>query len=240
MPWKGVTVSEQRQRFLEDYQLNYYSVTDLAERFGISRNTAYRWINRFKQHGQAGYHELSRRPHTCPWQTDKTIADELVKLRKSHPNWGPKKLLDLMQHRDLGRQLPSVSTGARILAREGLVKPRRRYRRAHPGCPKSVPQGPNDIWPADYKGQFRLKNGNYCFPLTVSDLSSRFILGVDAHPAISLEKTVRHFMGCRSHRMPWHGCRSCRCGSSSWGSTPSLSSRGNRSRMACMSGCTVR
>ncbi|MEA1978118.1 MAG: IS481 family transposase [Chloroflexota bacterium] len=193
MPWKGVTVSEQRQRFLEDYQLNYYSVSDLAERFGISRNTAYRWINRFKQHGQAGFHELSRRPHTCPWQTDKAIAKELVKLRKAHPRWGPRKLLDLMQHRDPGRQLPSVSTGARILAREGLVKPRRRYRRAHPGCPKSVPQGPNDIWPADYKGQFRLKNGNYCFPLTVSDLSSRFILGVDAHPAISLEKTVRHF-----------------------------------------------
>lgn len=193
MTWKGVTVSEQRQRFLEDYQLNYYSVSDLAERFGISRNTAYRWINRFKQHGQAGFHELSRRPHTCPWQTDKAIAKELVKLRKAHPRWGPRKLLDLMQHRDPGRQLPSVSTGARILAREGLVKPRRRYRRAHPGCPKSVPQGPNDIWPADYKGQFRLKNGNYCFPLTVSDLSSRFILGVDAHPAISLEKTVRHF-----------------------------------------------
>ncbi|MBK5102178.1 MAG: transposase [Desulfobacteraceae bacterium] len=193
MPWKGVTVSEQRQRFLEDYQLNYYSVSDLAERFGISRNTAYRWINRFKQHGQAGFHELSRRPHTCPWQTDKAIAKELVKLRKAHPRWGPRKLLDLMQHRDPGIQLPSVSTGARILAREGLVKPRRRYRRSHPGCPKSVPQGPNDIWPADYKGQFRLKNGNYCFPLTVSDLSSRFILGVDAHPAISLEKTVRHF-----------------------------------------------
>ena len=193
MPWKGVTVSEQRQRFLEDYQLNYYSVTDLAERFGISRNTAYRWINRFKQHGQAGYQELSRRPHTCPWQTDKAIAKELVKLRKDHPRWGPRKLLDLMQQRDLRRQLPSVSTGARILAREGLVKPRRRYRRAHPGCPKSIPQGPNDIWAADYKGQFRLKNSEYCFPLTVSDLSSRFLLGVDAHPSISLEKTVRHF-----------------------------------------------
>ena len=81
MPWKDVTVSEQRQRFLEDYLLNYHSVTDLAERFGISRNTVYthpgyqgRWINRYKEHGQAGYHELSRRPHTCPWQTDQAIA----------------------------------------------------------------------------------------------------------------------------------------------------------------------
>ena len=68
MPWKGVTVSEQRQRFLEDYQLNYYSISELAERFSISRKTAHKWINRFKQHGQDGYHEHSRRPHSCPWQ----------------------------------------------------------------------------------------------------------------------------------------------------------------------------
>ena len=193
MPWKGVTVSEQRQRFLEDYQLNYYSITELAERFSISRKTAYKWIDRFKQHGQDGYQELSRRPHSCPWQTDKEIVDELVKIRKAHPRWGPRKLLDLMHRRDPNRQLPAVSTAAQILSREGLIKPRRRYRRAHPGCPKSVPQGPNDIWAADYKGQFRLKNGTYCFPLTVSDLSSRFLLGVDAHPTISLEKTVAHF-----------------------------------------------
>jgi len=66
MPWGGVTVSEQRQRILEDYQLDYYSVTELAERFGVSRIAAYRWINRFKKHGQAGFHEHSRRPHGCP------------------------------------------------------------------------------------------------------------------------------------------------------------------------------
>ena len=193
MPWKGVTVSEQRQRFLEDYQLNYYSISELAERFCISRTTAYKWINRFKQFGQSGYHELSRRPHTCPWQTEKAIVGELVKARKAHPSWGPRKLLDLMNRRNPGRDLPSSSTAMRILSREGLVRPRRRHRRAHPGCPKSVPQGPNDIWAADYKGQFRLKNGKYCFPLTISDLSSRYLLGVDAHSAISLDKSFRHF-----------------------------------------------
>ena len=96
MPWKGVTVSEQRERFIEDYQLNYYSVTDLAERFSISRKTANKWIDRFKQCGHDGYHERSRRPHRCPWQTDEAIVAELVTLRKKHPNWGPKKLLDLM------------------------------------------------------------------------------------------------------------------------------------------------
>ena len=204
MPWRGVTVSEQRQRFLKDYRLSYYSVTELAERFSISRKTAHKWINRYKEHGQRGFHERSRRPHVCPWQTDAAIVEELVALRKAHPHWGPRKLLDLMHRRHPQRKLPAVSTGARILARQGLVKPRQRHRRAHPGCPKSIPQGPNDIclhlrrkhgWAADYKGQFRLKNGKYCFPLTVSDLSSRYLLGCDAHPAISLEKSFTHFKG---------------------------------------------
>jgi transposase InsO family protein len=209
MPWRGVTVSERRQRFLEDYQLKYYSVTELAERFGISRTTAYthpghqgKWINRFKEHGQSGFHGHSRRPHSFPWQTDQATVEELVKLRLAHPRWGPRKLLDLMRRHDPERQLPAVSTAAQILSREGLIKPRQRYRRAHPGCPKSIPQGPNDIclhlrrrhrWAADYKGQFRLKNGGYCFPLTVSYLSSRYMPGCDAHPAISLEKSFKHF-----------------------------------------------
>ena len=193
MPWEGVTVDEQRKRFIKDYQLNYYSVVELAERFGVSRKTANKWIDRFKRHGHDGYHERSRRPHSCPWQTEEAIVEELVALREAHPRWGPRKLLELMKRRDPRRHLPAVSTAARILSREGLVKPRRRYRRAHPGCPKSIPQGPNDIWAADYKGQFRLKNGSYCFPLTVSDLSSRYLLGVDAHPAISLEKSFEHF-----------------------------------------------
>jgi transposase InsO family protein len=193
MPWKGVTVSEQKQRFIEDFLLNYYSVTELAERFSIARKTAHKWINRYKERGQAGLEEHSRRPRSCPWQTSSVIVEELIALRKTHPRWGPKKLLDVMGRREPDRGLPAISTAAKILAENGLVKPRRRTRRAHPGCPQTKAAEPNDIWPADYKGQFRLKNGNYCFPLTVSDLASRFILGVDAHPAISQEKSFAHF-----------------------------------------------
>lgn len=195
MPWKGVTVSEQKQRFIEDYQLNYYSKTELAERFCISRKTAHKWINRYLEEGPTGLEERSRRPKSCPRQTDAEVVAEVVAVREKHPSWGPKKILNVMERRDRERSLPSIPTAARILDRAGLVKPRRRYRRAHPGCPKSVPAGPNDIWAADYKGQFRLKNGNYCFPLTVSDLSSRYLLGVDVHPGISLEKTIAYFKG---------------------------------------------
>ncbi len=266
MPWKGVTVSEQRQRFLEDYLLNYYSISELADRFSISRTTAHKWINRFNQHGQEGYQELSRRPNTCPWQTDQAIVDELVKLREAHPRWGPRKLLNLLQRRDPKLTLPSVATAARILTRNGLVKPRRRYRRAHPGCPKSVPQGPNDIWAADYKGQFRLKNGDYCFPLTVSDLSSRFVLGVDAHPSISIDKSFGHFTSIfQEHGLPnrirtdngapfasnalarlsrlsvWFTpALAAQVQVSSSGSTPSSSSPANRSRTACTNACIAR
>ena len=193
MPWKGVTVNEERQRFLQEFRLGYYSISDLADRFSISRQTAHKWIRRADRHGQTGFHELSRRPYNSPSQTDPAIAQELLTLRRVHPFWGARKLLDLMQHRDTSRQLPSPSTACRILLREGLARSRRRFRRAHPGCPKSIPQGPNDIWAADYKGQFRLKNGQYCFPLTVSDLASRFLLGVDAHPAISLALSQKHF-----------------------------------------------
>ena len=78
MPWKGVTVSEERQRFLEDYRLKYYSVSDLAERFGISSKTAHKWIARFEELGQSGYQEQSRRPHSCPWQTEPAIAQALA------------------------------------------------------------------------------------------------------------------------------------------------------------------
>ena len=193
MPWKGVTVNEERQRFLHDFKLGHYSVSDLADRFSVSRKTAHKWISRHNQFGDNGFHELSRRPYNSPFQTDPATAQELVALRKAHPSWGARKLLDLLQRRDPTRHLPSPSTVCRILAREGLARSKRRFRRAHPGCPKTVPHGPNDIWAADYKGQFRLKNGQYCFPLTVSDLASRFLLGIDGHPAISLERTQKHF-----------------------------------------------
>ena len=193
MPWEGVTVREQKQRFIEDFQLNYYTKTELAKRFNISRKTAHKWINRYLEIGPAGLEEQSRQPQSCPWQTESTVTADIIDLREKHPTWGPKKILNVLERRDPERSLPSIPTVARVLSRAGLVKARRRHRRAHPGCPQTKAAEPNDIWPADYKGQFRLKNGQYCFPLTVSDLMTRFILGVDAHPTISLEQSFAHF-----------------------------------------------
>ena len=133
MPWEGVTVSEQKQRFIEDFLLNCYSKTELAERFSISRKTAHKWINRYLEQGPVGLEDQSRRPKSCPWQTDPAVAVEIVALREKHPSWGPKKILDVIGRRESTSDLPAISTAAKILAEAGLVKPRRRYRRAHPG-----------------------------------------------------------------------------------------------------------
>jgi transposase InsO family protein len=193
MPWKGVTVSEQRENFLRDYLLRYYSLWDLAERYSISRKTAYKWIGRYEQQGNEGLADHSRRPLSCPWQTEGYIAEALVRLREAHPSWGPGKLLDVLQRRHPQWDLPVPSTAARILDNHGLVRRRYRHRRAHPGCPQSVAKDANDIWGADYKGQFRMGNGRYCFPQTVSDLDSRFLLGCDGHPQVDGELTRAHF-----------------------------------------------
>ncbi len=203
MPWKGVTVREQRDNFVRDYQLGYYSVTDLAERYSISRKTAYKWLERFEEHGQAGLEDQSRRPHSCPWQTEARIAEALVQLREAHTGWGPGRLMDTLQRRHPRWELPAASTVERILSSRGLVRRRTRHRRAHPGCAQSVAKEPNDIWAADYKGQFRLGNGAYCFPQTVSDLSSRFLIGCDAHDRVDGERTKAHFDGLfRTYGLP--------------------------------------
>ena len=86
MPWEGVTVSEQKQRFIEDYLMNYYSVTELAKRFNIAHKTAHKWINRYLEQGPAGLEEQSRRPKSCPWQTELSVVDDIVALRGKHPS----------------------------------------------------------------------------------------------------------------------------------------------------------
>jgi putative transposase len=184
---------EQRLRFLEDYQTGYYYITDLAQQYSISRKTGHKWIARFKATGKEGFAELSRKPLTCPFQTAPHVVDALLAVRRLHPYWGPRRLLAVVQRRHRYWDLPSVATVARILERNHMVVGRRHHRRSHPGCPKSQATAPNVIWAADYKGQFRLKDGTYCFPLTVSDLYSRFLLGCDAHPRISEERAIQFF-----------------------------------------------
>lgn len=171
---------EERIRFVRDYQAGLYSMTELCTRFGISRKTGYKWIARFKAEGASGLEERSRAPARCPHRMDERVARALVSARKRHPTWGPKKLVAWLAEKDPSLDLPAPSTAGALLAREGLVRPRKRRRRKweHPGKPSYAPKRPNDLWTADYKGEFRMRDGWYVYPLTIADHASRYLLGI--------------------------------------------------------------
>jgi len=192
MGWKGVTIMDQRVRFIAEYLKEYFPFNELCGQFNVSRKTGYKWVERYEQGGPEGLSDKSRRPHTCPHETDHAIIEAIVQARMKHPTWGPKKLLKILTPHY--PDLPAISTAADILKRRGLITGRkRRLRRKHPGCPRTTTQEPNDIWSADYKGHFKMRNGLYCYPLTVCDRKTRYLLGCHAHEAISLPETKAHF-----------------------------------------------
>lgn len=194
MAWKGVTVMDQRIRFISEYLEGYFKIAEICRQFDISRKTGHKWIGRYKEYGVNGLEDRFRQAHYCPHKTEDATHLSIIELRKKHPTWGPKKLLVILRKRYPYREYPAISTTADILKREGLVQgKRRRFRREHPGCPKTVAKQPNEIWTADYKGHFRMRNGQYCYPLTVCDMYSRYLLGCEVHDAISLEKTKKYF-----------------------------------------------
>jgi transposase InsO family protein len=153
----------------------------LCERFGISRKTGYKWIERYLRHGAAGLEDRSRRPRSAPNATAPQIVEALLETRRRHPSWGGKKLLTVVHTRHPDWELPHRSTTCEILKRHGLVpKSPKRRRVGHPGKPSSSILAPNDVWSADFKGQFKTGNGRYCYPLTVTDNFSRYLLGCQA------------------------------------------------------------
>lgn len=177
MPWSETSTMDQRTQFIADYLRDVLSITELCELYGISRKTGYKWIDRYLHLGPAGLEEGSRRPQHSPNVTEPEIVASLLDARHHHPTWGAKKLLPLLHKRHPSWILPSRSTVCNILSRNGLVpkKPRRRHI-GHPGKPPTQMLAPNDVWCADFKGQFKTGDGKYCYPLTVTDGYSRYLL----------------------------------------------------------------
>jgi len=181
MPWRAASPMDQRTQFIADFLRDALSLTELCALYGVARKTGYKWIDRYLRHGPAGLEERSRRPGRSPNQTSDEIVSALLAARRRHPTWGGKKLLALLHRRQPRWPLPGRSTACDILKRHGMV-PIKRYRRriGHPGKPTSEILAPNDVWSADYKGQFRTGDGRYCYPLTVADGFSRYLLGCQA------------------------------------------------------------
>lgn len=181
MPWRQVDVMTERLQFIRDARRRLVTFTELCALYGVSRFTGYKWLHRAEQSGLDFLQELSRRPHHCPHATAAELTACVLEARRHHPTWGPRKLLALLRRHDqrcgAEHAWPARSTVAELLKRHGLTAPRRRRtRRGHPGRPLTPMTAPNVIWTADYKGQFRLGDGRYCFPLTVQDGFSRYLL----------------------------------------------------------------
>ena len=178
MPWRETSPMDQRTRFIADHLRETHTITELCDQYGVSRKTGYKWIDRYLRLGPAGLDDHSRRPHRAHNQTADEIVAAILEARQRHPAWGGKKLRALLQRRHPRWTLPGRSTVCDILRRHGLVPTRRQRRRlGHPGKPTTIMGAPNAVWCADYKGQFKTGDGRYCYPLTVTDGFSRYLLG---------------------------------------------------------------
>lgn len=177
MPWKETAPMNEREKFVRAHLSGVWSMTELCERFGISRKNGYKWLARFQAEGRAGLADRSSAPHTCPHRTPEHVREAILEIRRRKPNWGPGKCLDWLRKFHPELPLPAISTAGALLDRHGLVKKRSRRRRwKHPGRPTLRPIAPNELWTIDFKGQFRTGDGVYCYPLTVADEYSRYLL----------------------------------------------------------------
>ena len=180
MPWSESSAMDQKRLFINGYVRGTLSISELCARFGVSRKTGYKWIRRFEAQGLSGLEDRSRRPHTSPVATTRDITAAILELRRRHPFWGAKKLLQILQRREPRVTWPSRSTVCDLLKRNGLIESRTRRRYpGHGGRPTTPMTAPNEIWCADYKGEFKTGDGIYCYPLTVSDGYSRYLLGCE-------------------------------------------------------------
>jgi transposase InsO family protein len=180
MPWRASSVMEERLRFVARL-LDGEAMTDVCREFGISRKTGYKIFDRYKQQGLEALSDRSRRPVRYANQLPDQIETLIVQLKAEKPYWGARKIRELLVRRlDGDIRVPAKSTIHAVLDRHGMVKrgggPRHRAR----GTPLSEGTRPNELWCADFKGEFKLGNGRYCYPLTVTDHASRFLLLCEA------------------------------------------------------------
>jgi putative transposase len=193
MSWLEVNKVEQRKQFIIRH-LSGERITDLCNEYEISRKTGYKFIDRFKKLGFEGLNDLSKRPYRQPNKTDDFIEGAIVSLKSRHPSWGPKKLKTRLEEIDPGLRIPSASTIGIILSRHGLVnnRPRRISRSYHPTL---LTEGlnANDVWCIDFKGQFKMQNSRYCYPLTISDYRTRYLIACECLEKINQEDAFQVF-----------------------------------------------
>jgi transposase InsO family protein len=182
MPWRECSVMEERLRFVARL-LEGEGMSDVCREFGISRKTGYKIFNRYKDEGIEALTDRSRRPVRYANQLPEQIERLIVETKREKPHWGARKIRELLVRKLAGDvRIPARSTVHAVLDRHGLVSQARKRNRANKAVGTSLSQAaaPNDLWCTDFKGEFRLGDGRYCYPLTVTDQVSRYLLACEA------------------------------------------------------------
>jgi transposase InsO family protein len=179
MPWMECSVMDEKLKFVARL-LEGEKMTSLCQEFNISRKTGYKIFNRYKECGLKGLHEQSRKPHKQANQLPFQIEKLIIGIKKEKPSWGARKIRERLRRKYPGVKLPANSTVHAVLDRNGLVNARKRKRYKAKGTPLSYANAPNELWCADYKGEFMMGNKTYCYPLTVTDYHTRYLLGCEA------------------------------------------------------------
>lgn len=181
MPWKVINQMEVKMQFINEWHRGCNSITDIAEKYEISRPTVYKWLKRYEQNGVEGLREQSRAPMNSPHRTSRDILDIVIQEKLKNRRRGPRKIRAQLKRSYPHMEFPAISTISYWLKKEGLVDKRKKRQTVPPYTePFSGCNSPNDVWSIDYKGQFYMKDGHVCYPLTLSDNFSRFILGCQA------------------------------------------------------------
>lgn len=179
MPWKECKQVEEKLKFVARL-LDGDKIAPLFNEFGISRKTAYKIYLRYKDAGLEGLTDRSRKPHRYANQLLFQLEKMILKIKQDKPTWGAPKIREIIIRKFPETQPPAKSTIHAILDRNGLVEKSRRRRYKLQGTRLSDVKNPNELWCADYKGEFQLGNRRYCYPVTITDFSSRYLLACDA------------------------------------------------------------
>lgn len=182
MPW--MDAMDQKICFIEAIQNGGYTMAEACEAYGICRQTGHKWWRRYATEGYEGLEERSRAPVRRPHTTPERVQELLLAFKKDNPRWGARKALSVLVKAHPDTEFPATSTVNALFERHGLVKKRRaRSKHRHPGRGNLETEGPNDIWTTDFKGQFKTRDGLDCYPLTIVDQHTRYVLAVKALPS---------------------------------------------------------
>jgi putative transposase len=188
VPWRETCPMDERVQFIGEYMAGELSMAALCRAFEISRKTGYKWVARYEAGGVGALEDASRAPLAHPQAVSDDVIARIIAARKRFPYWGPRKLRTYLQGRESAVAWPVASTFGEVLKRAGLVKPRRLRRSTPPSeQPFAACNGANDLWCIDYKGDFLVGDGTRCYPLTITDAHTRYLVRCEGFDRIGGE-----------------------------------------------------